>query len=85
MLLLGTYRGFHGPGMGGRAQLPCLMREEAHFAAAMAGLSAHLRPVLGGVQIALVHSVCIWACTTLQSSQQWHLKALTRHSPADIP
>jgi len=43
---MGAYRGLHGPGVGGSAQLPGFVRKEAHLAAAVACLSAHLGAVL---------------------------------------
>ena len=61
-----AHRFLHGPQVCGRAQLEGGVREEADVARAVAALSAQLRAVLAGVQVALVDSVCVRALHSLQ-------------------
>lgn len=73
----GSYRGLHSPHVRGCAQLPGFVRKEAHFAAAVPRLCAHLRAVLGRVQVPLVHSMRVGACTALQHKTPHSLSPLS--------
>ena len=66
----GTHRFLDTPHKCGSTQLKRGVRKEADVAAAMVALCAQLRAILGGVQIALINSMCVGALHSLQHGLQ---------------